>query len=650
MQQFSSSTVPNEHILDGLSPEPPSIVGDPVNGLLLAWTDATASGQIFLATDEDVPPFDASIVNPDWLSFSTPALVYVSEWDTIFLAWTTPDGAVNLGSSALDWKNELQVAPPGSALAGPAMTFGNNLLFLAWQSQSPGEREQLSFASLDATMTIQTAYTTDQILLFSRPSLTWHQGTLYLLSGGDLDTNYSQMNIAISTNNGNDFDQLSDIQATSCFGPPSLVIVNDVYYLAWAESNAPYYLCFAATQSLSSFQVTRYAATCHNGGPSIAGSSAGLVVGWSYGASPDHPDAHHITFGTPPLVSAREKSRTQTSMTITGRITAQQNHAIAGATLLALDSSDPVNQFMAVSNAQGRYELLLPSGTYDIIVDAAPFVTHITAGIVVQHSLMMDHVLEQASRRPNEHIFGTLRKRDGSPVSGWEISTRWVNAPEKPSDASTTTDADGAFTLVVEEVAYLLLDCSNPEQSVTISVPLPKPETAVEIELLVDDPPLAGLARSQKMLYDTLERLRMTVPSETNRLFQVCRSYQGTGQWGRKLQGGLLPPDGGNMRTNSTPAAASIWVETIHSLLFDYCIYVDTSVLTKPGAPLGQYTFTDETNDSYTLSARLPLLHRVGYNSDKPTITQVDLEIASFSSQYWISAPLCPKPTEENDS
>ncbi|HEX8218179.1 MAG TPA: hypothetical protein VF914_03075, partial [Chloroflexia bacterium] len=288
--------VPNQQFLQGRSLLPPVLAGDPADVLFVAWADGMQQDQMLLATNISSPPFQPMNPNPGWKTMLRPALAKVDHWGHVFLAWTDPEGAVYLGSSAKDWTTSLLIAPPGSAQFGPALTYGNDLLFIAWNNKGV-----TWIAALDRSLHVVSTYATDEPMLLSQPSLSWDDrfGSLYILSGWD-GQSVPEMVIAWSEDNGKTFKVIEDPPAKTCFGPPSLVVIDSTYYIAWADDNTGN-LHIATAKILNEYQITEYDAPCHEGGPALAGSSAGLAVGWTYGASPQDPHRHQIAIGTPPL-------------------------------------------------------------------------------------------------------------------------------------------------------------------------------------------------------------------------------------------------------------------------------------------------------------------------------------------------------------
>ncbi len=126
-------------------------------------------------------------------------------------------------------------------------------------------------------------------------------------------------------------------------------------------------------------------------------------------------------------------------------------------------------------------------------------------------------------------------------------------------------------------------------------------------------------------------------------MFHVCR----TGAFERYINlvngvMGIYPHLGnGVLATDLNPTALAIWLQKSDSPFFAWRICVNTL---DSNTPVGEYLFTDETGDSYSLMANTPYLHTVDYNSVKPDIIKIFIK-PTFAAVYlpgdWASAPIC---------
>lgn len=288
-----SGPVPNEKVLKGQSLVPPTVTGEISFGTHVAWSDN--KGQIYLADDQSIPPYNPVLVNPDWITFDTPAVALAAGWGRIYLAWTDPAGAVYLANSVDKWTKNVMVASAGSADSGPALVFGEELIYISWKNP----QGMLYVATYDVNGNV-VLFDTPGKIGNSRPSLAYYEGKLYMMTGGSPNGGGDMsMSFWVSTNDGWTFDPVP-AQPNTSFGPPSLAIVKHDFYLAWADGQKST-LNFAATKDLKSYQTVHYSEGCHGGGPKLISRGDALVVGFTFGAPPEDPRNHHITLGNPPL-------------------------------------------------------------------------------------------------------------------------------------------------------------------------------------------------------------------------------------------------------------------------------------------------------------------------------------------------------------
>lgn len=290
MATNGSSPAPNQQVLSGTSQVPPALAGYPFLGTMAAWCDS--QGKIWLARDKSRPPYQAEMLNPNWTTFEPPALAISLEWETIYLAWTDPQGSVHVASSADGWNTDQVVA---SSPVGPALLPMPGQMFLGFNNGA----NRLQFVSFDRTFSSIPGFGTG-LPISSRPTLTAASGRFYALAGGAANGQGDQTMRIYAT--AGDWMKAEPVptQATRTFGPPSMAVVNGNFHLVWADGET-LRLCHAATTNLNQFAVTRYSDGCHFGGPALVGMPDGLTIGWSYGAPPENPNTHHITLAHVPL-------------------------------------------------------------------------------------------------------------------------------------------------------------------------------------------------------------------------------------------------------------------------------------------------------------------------------------------------------------
>ena len=289
----NATPIPNEEVLDGISAFPPALTGDLLSGVLVAWCQG---GQLFLASEQDTPPFNPVLVNENWNSQAAPAVAIADKWARVYLSWANPKGDIYPGSSVDGFIEQIPISRSGSDGDGPALAFSDDILFIAWRKNL-----MLCWATCDFNGIITVHDQSDEQVMCSRPSLSWSNGALFALSGGGDESADNSMRAWCSRDNGGSFAPIQ-LPSYATLGPPSLGIFDDRYYLAWADASEAQ-LNTAVTQDLSQFTATTFDNGCHDGGPALLAFPDRLVIGWSYGAPPKDPRSHHVTIGELPVAA-----------------------------------------------------------------------------------------------------------------------------------------------------------------------------------------------------------------------------------------------------------------------------------------------------------------------------------------------------------
>jgi hypothetical protein len=285
-------------VLGGISQLPPEIDGDSLFGTAVVWSDAQNNNAVTFAYSGSSPPYSRLALNPDWRSFDTPAVAVATDWEAIFVAFTDPNGFVQLATSDDGWAG-IQAISQGSVNAGPALAYADNTLYIAWQTSS----SNLGFATCDQNGGLNIII--NGISITSRPTLCVDDPSrIYVLCGGS-QSGPGPIKIYLSEDGGNTFNQVTTPPITSV-GPPSLAIA-DQFYLTWADGQTSQ-LRLAQTADLGAFTPMDYNVGCLGGGPAIIPMvsigdpndaqtwSFTLSSGWTT-SSTDSND-HHVTVGS----------------------------------------------------------------------------------------------------------------------------------------------------------------------------------------------------------------------------------------------------------------------------------------------------------------------------------------------------------------
>jgi hypothetical protein len=308
-----STKVPVQNLtqLNNVSISSPSLSGDFSDGILIAWSD---DGKIFIATDQDTPQYTPHLVNASWSTRSTPAVVVIPDWGRVYLAWADPFSNIMLGCSKDGFKQAFQISRNGSDFDGPALAYGDDLLYVAWRKNS-----SLCVATVDFDgNVIHYNESGGSAYIFSRPTLTFSDGNLYALSGGYQEEKNSQLTVFLSTDHGDTFNPVS-VQAVSSWGPPSLAIIDKNYYLVWTDAQ-DYFLRSATTKDLTKFSITDYSTACYGGGPALLGLADKMVIGWSsYKEPSQYASSNPIVIAELPIAIPANRIAAREEAGVTGK-------------------------------------------------------------------------------------------------------------------------------------------------------------------------------------------------------------------------------------------------------------------------------------------------------------------------------------------
>jgi hypothetical protein len=337
---------------------------------------------------------------------------------------------------------------------------------------------------------------------------------------------------------------------------------------------------------------------------------------------------------------------------ISGTLMNEGGQPISQATIIAFDVKDPLRQFRTSSDEKGAYRLSLPSAAYDLIFDASDYLTEIVAGMPVGSSQSLNRVLAQKQALPKERIVGKLMTSDHLPAQEWNIRLRPLRAARAErfqEDVEMKTTSEGGFELSFSQEDYLFLDCVASDGSSTHSIPFPKPAKAVRMEILLT----SNGERGQERLLSLLNDQASSPELQASSTFHACLAMPQPSTTYVYLKNGLLRPGPSNwpnppggfpiryyLNADAAPSLAAIWIEkNLVSFPYEYTLYVDSTLQALPVGPRGFFKFRDETNDEYFLSAHLPILHSLSYNSTKPNIVYISL--LQSTTDYWLQAPRC---------
>ncbi len=324
-------------------------------------------------------------------------------------------------------------------------------------------------------------------------------------------------------------------------------------------------------------------------------------------------------------MASSERSQTAT---LTGIVSSTERAPIGGLSVTAVDAQEMLRQRSVMTDDAGRFAIDLPHGRYDLLFCDREHEPLILAGVVVEGDLAKEIVRPLAdSRTPAVH--GTVALAGGAPASGQVLELHDGTASNEL--ASVTVGGDGHFEIEACEYGYHLL-CIRGETGEEDWVPAPKPASAIEIDITLTGARPAG---SFAVVPPTASS---PAAAELGTTFNVCQEPDAT--W--HLSGGLLAPDSGTLGTNVLPLKVNVYAEHWGP---GTMFVVDRSTPESPFAPArppaGYYHFTDETGETYLLTAILPYVHTTFYKSEKPNIVGIVFTQGIPYSGAWPTAPMC---------
>lgn len=303
-------------------------------GHVVAWTES--GGRLHLAFE--ARHYRIVSINPDWQTFDTPAIAWSPAGDRLFLAWRAAFDAILIGHDANGWTLPTIVAGQGATDAAPALACIGDRLFVAWtdrrgdvlvetcdlDGRPSGRRVRIpAVADADDVLVARdacdargtrdardareehdaeaTSRASRQVSV-SRPALTVHGDTLYVLTGvapdlvdsGDepeLDRPGSMlcggdaaMRVYVSRDHGETFVAMPACPIVP-IGPPSFAIADDgEHHLAWAAGSPERPLLHVARGPALRRGLPRSLRQgCHEG-PSMIVDDDALLIAVRYGA------------------------------------------------------------------------------------------------------------------------------------------------------------------------------------------------------------------------------------------------------------------------------------------------------------------------------------------------------------------------------
>jgi len=165
--------------------------------------------------------------------------------------------------------------------------------------------------------------------------------------------------------------------------------------------------------------------------------------------------------------------------TVLGTIRDRKGVGVAGALVSAMASDGATTDgevpiATLVADTDGAFRLQLPSGEYSLEFSAAGYATQLFAGVRVDTAVPPMHVVLADAAQLSGHV----RRSNGEGVAGVHVSSTSGTTVE-----STTTDADGSFTLSGVPEGRVELSAMKAEEFISTTKVVTAPSANVVIEV-----------------------------------------------------------------------------------------------------------------------------------------------------------------------
>ena len=330
-----------------------------------------------------------------------------------------------------------------------------------------------------------------------------------------------------------------------------------------------------------------------------------------------------------------------TEHVLSGRVVGESGDAIAGVRLIANERTTDA-KFETTSGTDGRYQVQLPTGVYDIGLDLpgdTQTSTCFYGPVNVDRGQQSDLVLRQSGGQPDAFVSGRLWLTPGVPAASRRVVLRsgHLPGPETSPTVETVTDLDGSFSLLLssEEELGVDLEFFDAQGDFDQFIDFGKLSKPVYLEFMTDLPVARNQVRSDEGQESPSAGAEVLAQQNTFTLFSTLQSIvdPGAPQFGRYLlfRDGVLPVDKQNRNffTEIVTPAVNTEFQQYKDLVVDSGqIRVDSNgswwwkyAVNIKADGRSYWQFEDETGDAYSLSIILTSRwHKVSYNSSKPNI------------------------------
>lgn len=354
------------------------------------------------------------------------------------------------------------------------------------------------------------------------------------------------------------------------------------------------------------------------------------------------------------------------SSAISGSIRGENGTPLEGVRMVVMERTTS-EQVEVLSRADGSFTVEAPSGVYDVALDLEGDEQTATAfygPVVVQGRVRQDFQLPGTKGRNVNEIFGQIFLPSGQPAANRAITARpgFVVAVRSnpflfPEPETTTTTADGSFTMQLDSEGDIALDLEIAGSDGRLREWLDMAKRQGKpcyVNLITDTSAAKNRLRcNQADDVDTSreEPLTSTAPIAGQASVTPFNWFKTQEEFslGASLQGGELPmgteeehiinfvsnpPQSGDLSNDVYNLFfSSIKVLNKRWLFWSHSIYIKVPSSGEIGDEDSDWTFTDRTGDTYHLNIQVQVVtHRVSYNSKAPEIVKL-----TFKENY--SAP-----------
>lgn len=332
---------------------------------------------------------------------------------------------------------------------------------------------------------------------------------------------------------------------------------------------------------------------------------------------------------------------TGSTTSLTGKVTSEGGAPIGGVRVVVHERISNA-KFIGESADDGSFTLYVPAGVYDLGLDKENDSTTATCfygPLDTAGTLPSTYILRSSGGRSADRVFGKLWLQPGNPAPSRKltlVADHGHGRRRRPANVTARTQADGSFelTLPVTDELGLNLEIYDGSELLDEFVDFGKLEKPAYLELASEQSPVENVLRIGQTLPTGAAGPADNVGGEVHnfnfnesqrRGFVMDNGRIPVDNTTRKVYDLLQNPDyGATNLFKLGPQPSQIRLASDGFWFWRYAIHVGY-------LPSGQYYFTDESPDIYSLwissGTIFPLdWHKVSFNSKAPRIVRIEKE------------------------